>query len=326
MQIDSLLSEFQREGTPGISIAVMQDNEVLFSAAYGYANLEESIPATTATNYRLASVTKQFTAAVIALLIKDGKLALDDEARMHLPDLSAYAGAVTIRQLIAHTSGLPDYEDLMRPDEIEQVKDRDVLALLHRARSLYFEPGTRFRYSNGGYALLALIAERVSEARFADVLQDLIFGPLGMHGTVAHEEGVSTVRNRAYGYTARGSTWERTDQSPTSAVLGDGGIYSSIDDLILWHRGMAGPFRRVLSVQPMPGDGPGHAYDFGWHIDEYNGWRRERHEGETVGFRNEVQRYTDRGMTIIILTNRNDADPRSLAEQIALLPLDAFAR
>jgi CubicO group peptidase (beta-lactamase class C family) len=154
--------------------------------------------------------------------------------RRWLPELPPAASSVTLRHLLSHTSGLPDYEDLMDPADSRQVHDADVLALLAREDRLDFTPGTAYRYSNSGYALLALIVGRASGQDFATFLQQRIFGPLHMTHTVAHQDGVDTVTARAYGYSWLDGRWQRTDQSTTSAVLGDGGIYSSLDDLARW--------------------------------------------------------------------------------------------
>src|SRR5262249_40168200 len=150
------------------------------------------------------------------------------------PELPAYADAITVCHLLTHTSGLLDYEDLIPDGTTKQVHDIDALHLLANQTTTYFPPGTQYRYSNTGYAFLALIVERVSGQRFAEFLRTHIFEPAGMKNTVAFEEGISTVSNRSFGYSRDGSSWKRTDQSLTSAVLGDGGIYTSVDDLVHW--------------------------------------------------------------------------------------------
>ena len=142
--------------------------------------------------------------------------------------------AVTIRHLLTHTGGLIDYEDFVPDDAATGTRRRRAARCSTTQNRTYFAPGSSYRYSNSGYALLALIVERASGQRFAAFLRERIFEPLGMHATVAFEDGVSTVATRAYGYSASGGSWTRTDQSSTSAVLGDGGIYSSIDDLAKW--------------------------------------------------------------------------------------------
>jgi len=229
-QIDSLMHDYGGE-VPGASVLVVRDRKVVFRKSYGLANIEDRIAATPDTNYRLASVTTQFTAAAILMLAERGKLTLDDPITRYLA-LPPYANAIIIRHLLSHMSGLLDYEDLIPAGTTRQLKDADVLDLLAKESTTYFAPGTHYRYSNTGYSFLALIVERASGQRFADFLRENIFKPAGMSNTVAFEEGVSTVSRRGFGYSRGDGGWQRTDQSLNSAVLGDGGIYTSIADLV----------------------------------------------------------------------------------------------
>ena len=304
---------------PGASVLVLRDGEPIVRAGYGLANVETHTPATATTNYRLASVTKQFTAASILLLAEDGRLKLDDRVRKWLPSLPKAADPVTIRHLLTHTSGLIDYEDVIPETFKPQLHDADVLRLLESQDRTYFSPGSSYRYSNSGYALLALIVERASGKTFATFLRERIFQPLGMNNTVAFEEGISTVSNRAFGYTQEQGRWGRTDQSQTSAVLGDGGIYSSIDDLAKWDAALYdGRLLRPSSLQAAftPATRTDDAevqYGFGWRITGETVW----HSGETAGFRNVIVRYPKRRLTVVVLTNRNEPEPYRLALEIA---------
>ncbi|MEO5510558.1 MAG: serine hydrolase domain-containing protein [Longimicrobiales bacterium] len=318
--IDRMFSAFTNDGAPGASVAIARNGRLVFARGYGMADLEAHVPAGTLTNYRLASVTKAFTAMAILTLVRDGTLSLDDEVRSVLPEMPAYTAGVRVRHLLTHSSGMPTYEDLMLDGETEQVHDRDMFRLLARTDSMYFKPDTQYRYSNTGYSLLALIVERKSGMTFADFLAQRIFKPLDMSGTVAHTDGVSTVERRAYGYSERGGVWRRTDQSTTSAVLGDGGVYSSVTDLLKWDLALRTPAYARPDSPAFP-DSAGHNYAFGWFHDRFNGHRREWHQGETRGFNNIFHRYPDDGLTIIILTNRNDSEPWKIADRIATLYL-----
>jgi len=328
--IDALFADYTGPSVPGASVVAIQDGRVVLRRAYGMADLGRHVPATPATDYRLASLTKQFTATGIMLLARDGKLAYDQPVREVLPELPPATQAVTIRHLLNHTSGLWDYEDLIPDTQAPQVTDRDVLALLARKDSLYFTPGTRYRYSNSGYVLLGLILERVSASAYPRFLRERIFAPLGMSATVAHVEGVDTVPNRAYGYTPAPGGFTPTDQSVTSATLGDGGVYTSVDDLVRWDEALSGATLvdsatlRLATTPPiLPGEGGGAEtqYGFGWFVDSYRGERRWRHTGETSGFRNAIQRFPDRRFTVIVLTNRNGGEPGTIAERLADLLL-----
>ena len=321
--VDALMRDYSGD-VPGASVLVLRDGEPLLQRSYGLADLEAHVAATPRTNYRLASVTKQFTAAAILLLAEDGKLSLDDPLRKWLPSLPAATDPITLRQVLSHTSGLVDYEDVMAPDATEQVHDIDVLHLLETQDRLYFAPGTDYRYSNSGYALLALVVRKASGKDFATFLRERIFQPLGMAHTVAYEEGISTVADRAYGYSLVDGRWTRTDQSSTSAVLGDGGIYSSIDDLAKWDAALyddrlLGTASRKLAftAHTKTGEPDVDGYGYGWRIHGEVLW----HSGETMGFRNVIVRWPQRHFTVVVLSNRNDPEPYRLALKIADLYL-----
>lgn len=323
--VDRLMSRYEGN-VPGASLLVIRDGKPLIRRSYGYANLEDRIAATPTTNYRLASVTKQFTAASILLLTQDGKLDLDDSLRKWFPTLPEVAEAMTIRHVLSHMSGLIDYEDVIPAAMTAQLHDADVLKILETQNETYFSPGKGYRYSNSGYALLALIVGKASGKDFASFLKERIFTPLGMHDTIAYEQGLSTVNNRAYGYSEERGTWTRTDQSQTSAVLGDGGIYSSIDDLAKWDAALYDD--RLLSAQSRDlaftaateTDDPKVNYAMGWRVtDEKIGGRTLWHSGETIGFRNVIIRYPEQHFTVVLLTNRNDPEPYQTAREIAQL-------
>jgi CubicO group peptidase (beta-lactamase class C family) len=327
-RVDGLFAEFSKPGVPGAAVVVALGDSIVFARGYGLADVEHGVPVAPSTSFRLASVTKQFTAAAVLALVEERKLNLDDRLGDLLTGVPAYARDVRVRHLLAHTSGIPDYEPILGGDGGPQVKDRDVVALLHRAHKLYFTPGTSWRYSNSGYALLALIVERVSGERFADFLRHRIFDRAGMPTAVAHEDGVDTVYNRAYGYTHHASEWRRTDQSRTSAVLGDGGIYASAQELAHWSAALdrhailsAATFREATTPVMLP-SGASTSYGFGWFLDEYLGHPRQRHEGDSIGFRTAIQRYPDVRLTVVVLVNRGAAPVDALSDGVARIYLE----
>ncbi len=285
-------------------------------------------PRPPATNYRLASVTKQFTAAAILLLAEDGRLSIDDPVRRWLPTLPAAAEGATIRHLLTHRSGLIDYEDLSGRNGGAIARRRRASSAGNGESLAISPPGEKYRYSNSGYALLALIAGRASGEPFASFLRGRIFQPLHMQETVAFEEGVSAVVHRAFGYSAAGQSWSRTDQSLTSATLGDGGIYSSIDDLAKWDAALYDgrllrPASLRLAFQPATlTDDPAVQYGFGWRITGETRW----HSGETMGFSSVILRHLERRFTVIVLTNRSGPSPYPIALEIAGMFLPDCAR
>ncbi|WP_132998614.1 serine hydrolase domain-containing protein [Luteimonas arsenica] len=355
---------------PGAALLVLHDGEPLLRRGMGLADVEAGTAVTPATNFRLASVSKQFTAAAVLLLAQDGRLRLDDPVRRWLPALPANTDGVTLHHLLSHTSGVYDYEDLLAADFEGQVRDADVLCLLATGAPCidagadagpdgagtgfaadaaakppasratgpapgqavgaataaiparpYFAPGTAYRYSNSGYALLSLVVEAASGMSYPDFLRERIFVPLGMADTLAHVDGVNEVPHRAFGHSADGDGWRRTDQSTTSAVLGDGGIYSSIDDLAKWDAALyddrlLSDASRELAFSPQTTTSIGEtgvkAYGYGWRLDGDLMW----HSGETMGFRNIILRWPVQRLTVILLSNRNDPEPYADARAI----------
>jgi CubicO group peptidase (beta-lactamase class C family)/D-alanyl-D-alanine dipeptidase len=321
-EIERLMQPYDGD-VPGASLLVLKDGKAVVRRGYGRADLEKGIEAGPATNYRLASVTKQFTAAAILLLAQDGKLSIDDPVRKWLPTLPRSADGMTLRHLLEHTSGLLDYEDLMAKPYDGQIRDAGVLALLEKEDRLNFPVGSTYRYSNSGYALLALVVERASGLGFPEFLRTRIFAPLGMHDTLAYVADGPEVRLRAWGYSEKDGKWTRTDQNAYSAVLGDGGIYSSIDDLARWDAAsyddrLLSDASRALAfgkqVQ-VSGEPDATYYGFGWRVTDDRQW----HSGESVGFRNTLVRWPKQHLTVIVLSNRNDPTPYDLASRIGAL-------
>jgi len=337
--IDSLFSKFDSPHDPGCAVLVIKDGHPVFRKGYGVADLRTLRKIGPETNFRLASLTKQFTAMAVMLLVHDDKLHYEDRLTDVFPGFPAYGNAITMRQMLNHTSGLVAYEDIMAKqyagipdDKISQISDAGVLDLLKQQTGTKFTPGTRWEYSNSGFVLLAMVVEKRSGMRFGDFLRQRIFIPLGMTETTAYEKGRNQVTHRAYGNTRTAGGWSETDQSSTSATLGDGGVYTSLDDLEKWDHALAA--HTLLTAKEMePALTPASAansaplqqldgslaplYGFGWFLDPYRGHRRYAHYGETVGFRTAIQRFPDDRLTVVVLANRAEIDAPALAESVA---------
>ncbi|MCE9673040.1 beta-lactamase family protein [Myxococcus stipitatus] len=331
-EVDALFADYDGPDRPGASVVVIHEGAVVLSRAYGLADLGARTPATPQSRFRLASLTKQFTAMAILLLVEEGRLRLEDRVVDVLPGFPPYLGEVRIQHLLQHTSGIWDYEDFVPATQVEQVKDRDVLGLLGRADRTYFPPGSAERYSNSAYAVLALVVEQVGGMPFARFLRERVFTPAAMEGAVAHEEGVSTVVGRAYGH-AKGDAggFVPRDQSPTSAVLGDGGVYASVLDLSAWdaaldtHALVSARAQRLAWTPASLPDGTSGHYGLGWFVDEDQGLTRLSHHGETCGFTNAIVKYPERRLTVVVLTNRAGGAPWTLAQSVADLWLGVRA-
>lgn len=352
--IDAILSTGTRPDAPGLAALVKDRGRILFEKGYGVRELSRDARIDPQTNFRLASFTKQFTATAIMLLVKDGKVQYDDHLTDIFPEFPAYGRAITIRQLLTHTSGLPDYEALMEQEEKakgpiwsaeHQIQDGEVLALLEKRTAGKFAPGTSWDYSNSGYVVLGLIIARVAGMPYREFLYQRIFSSVGMNHTVVYQKGINEVTRRALGYAKEKDAFVETDQSATSATLGDGGIYSNVADLAKWDEALQKHTllseKEMLSALtpvtladgtephwPKHGDNfnlaPGTpvSYGYGWFLDPYEGHPRMWHSGSTIGFRTVIERFPSDNLTIIILSNRTDLEPTALAEKIAkqLLP------
>ena len=285
------------------------------------ANLEDAVPVDPTTNFRLASLTKQFTASGIMLLVEQGRLSLEDPLTDLFDGFPDYGRQITLRHMLQHNSGLIDYEGMIPDDFQGQVSDRDALRMMYEVDETYFPPGSEYRYSNTAYAMLAMLIEDMSGMSFADYLHENIFAPLHMRGTVAHQVGVTTVANRAYGYTVENGKVRYSDQSTTSAVLGDGGVYTSLRDYYQWDQALY--TEQILTQASLREMWAGNFGDYGlgWRVDSKDGRRRLHHDGSTSGFRNYVFRYPDDKLTVLVLTNRRGPNAKPLAEAVASLYL-----
>jgi CubicO group peptidase (beta-lactamase class C family) len=343
LQLDSIFAPLTDGKSPGLAVLVRKDGRTVFQRGYGVRDLRTLRKIDAVTDFRLASFTKQFTAMAVMLLAHDGKLRYDQPLTEIFPDFPAYAHAITLRHLLTHTSGLPDYEDVMdarlwTPEH--QIQDEDTLALLERQTTPQFAPGASWAYSNSAYVLLGLIVAKVSSEPFGQFLEDRIFKPLHMTGTLAYRNGRNTVPQRAYGYSRKAGKFVETDQSSTSATLGDGGVYSNLADLAEWDAALQNhtlltegemsaaltPVKLANGGQPNWPSAPGGdnlhpgkpvAYGFGWFLDPYQGRPRMWHAGSTQGFRTAIQRFPAEKLTVIVLSNRTDLDAAALALQAA---------
>jgi CubicO group peptidase (beta-lactamase class C family) len=312
----------------GAAVLALDDGQVIFKHAWGKRRHDRPEPCTAATNFRLASVTKQFTATAVLLQVDRGTVALDDTLDHFFHNAPDYWQRITVHHLLTHTSGLPDYEKLIPKGEklipkgeklipegtALQLTDLNVLALLRETRKPLFEPGAKFAYSNSGYTLLGLIVEASADRPFHRFMRTEVFAPTGMNQSVLYVAGMNSVTDRAYGHELDDDgNWTRADQSITSAVRGDGGVYSSLNDLQRWLAALDGnsPLRkssaRAMQTPHIKTDRREDHYGYGWFIGNYRGERRVMHGGSTRGFSSMLQRFPDRRAAVVILLNRSPA-------------------
>ena len=322
-------AEMKRQKIPGMAVAVVRDGTVLLASGYGLANVELQVPVTDRTIFQSGSVGKQFTAAAVMLLVEEGRIQLDAPVTTYLPDAPSPWRAITIRHLLTHTSGLPDYTN----DTFDYRRDYDEDELRRFAYALdaEFPAGARWNYSNTGYVLLGIIVRKVSGQFYGDVLRERVFEPLGMRSARVISEA-DIVPNRAAGYRlVDGELKNQNWVAPSLNTTADGALYVSLRDMIAWDAGLRE--RKVLRsaswtqvFEPVRlSSGRTYPYGFGWAVDQVSGHPVQRHGGSWQGFKADIARYPDDKLTIIVLANLAQADPGKVSDAIVAVIDPALA-
>lgn len=313
---DIVTAELKRQGVPAASVAIVRNGKIVKAEGYGLANAELNVPATPQTVYQIGSVSKQFIAAGIMLLVQDGKMGLDDKASTYLAGTPAAWQAITIRHLLTHTAGIINEPPGFDPFKVQS--DADLVKSAYSA-PLLFVPGADWTYSNTGYFALADIIRAVSGERWDAFLQKRVFQPLAMTST--RTTTMEMVSNRAGGYAPING--KMSNAPPILAVRPSGAFLSTVLDLAKWDAALsAGSLLSTATLiqmwTPVPLNGGGtYAYGFGWQVDAVAGHKRVHHSGTMPGFRATIHRYLDDRLTVIVLTNAGNADPGSIARLIA---------
>ena len=327
-KIDALFSAWT-SSTPGCAVGVGANGQIVLQKAYGMADLEHGVPNTPDTIFEAGSVSKQFTAAAILLLAREGKLSLDDPVRRYVPELPDYGAPISIRQMLQHTSGLRDWgsiEDIAGWPRTSRVYTHaHVLDIVSRQSRLNFDPGTRWSYSNTGYNLAAIIVSRVSGTPFADFTRMRIFEPLGMTHTSWRDDFTRIVKGRAIAYAESDDTYRAN--MPFENIHGNGGLLTTVGDLLRWNENFVEPkvgdAALVLEMQT-PGrlsDSQEFDYGFGLAIGRYQGLREVRHSGTTASYRAFLARYPEPHVSIAVLCNAGNSTPRQTVHALADLYL-----
>jgi len=322
-------AEMERQHVPGVAVAVITAAGVAKLQGYGYANVEDMVPVTADTIFQSGSLGKQFTAAAVMLQVESGKLALSDSLTKFFPDAPASWQPITIRHLLTHTSGIPDYAD----GTFDYRKDytEDELARFAYDLPLEFAPGARWSYSNTGYLLLGVVVHKVSGRFYGDVLADAVFRPIGMKTTRVISES-DIVPHRAAGYRLEGTELKNQEWvSPSLNTTADGALYFSARDLVAWDAAVraqrvlsAASWREVLTPARL-NSGKTYPYGFGWSLDERGGKPLHQHGGAWQGFKTHYARFLGRDLSIVVLANLRQADPQRFADGIAAVVDPALA-
>jgi len=328
-QVDKLFSRWTTS-TPGCAVGADVKGQPVVRAAYGMADLEHDVPITIDTIFEVGSVSKQFTAAAVQLLARDGKLSLDDKVRKYIPELPDVAADITIRQMLNHTAGLRDWGGLAAiagwPRTTRVHTHAHVLDIVSRQRMLNFEPGTRWSYSNTGYNLAAILVGRVSGMSFADFTKARIFEPLGMKNTSWRDDHTRVVKRRAIAYDESKGVFSTL--MPFENVHGNGGLLTTVGDLLTWNANFASPvvgdarFIEEMERRTKFNDGREHEYALGLYVDTYRGRREVDHSGGTAGYIAHLSRYPDHAVSVAVMCNVRSGNATNHAKAIAdlLLP------
>jgi len=317
-------AEVERQHIPGLSIAVLSGDRVVLSRGYGFANVELHVPASDSTVYQSGSMGKQFTAALVEMLVDNHRIRLDDSIVRWFPEGAAVWQGITVRHLLTHTSGVAEYTD----STFDYRKDytEDELVKFAAARALDFRPGERWSYSNTGYVLLGALIHRVTGRFYGDLLRDSVFVPLGMNDSRVISEA-DIVPNRAAGYRLEeGALKNQEWVAPMLNTTADGALYFTVRDLARW--AIALNHARVPSAAALDtawtpvllSDGANYPYGFGWYLVPQRAQRRIAHTGSWQGFKTVIARYPQSaggGLTVIVLANLAEAQVGAIAYGVA---------
>lgn len=329
--VDRIFAEWDRPASPGCALGVVERGRVVYERGYGMANLDYDIPNSPQTVYYIGSVSKQFTAAAVAMLVKEGKISLDDDVRTYFPELPDYGQPITVRHLVHHTSGLRDMYGLMSlaGHRIEDVfTDEQALALIVRQRELNFAPGTDYLYSNSGYWLLGELVERVTGKPLRQYADETLFQPLGMTRTHFHDDPGHVMKDRAMSYQPDGQGGFRTSYLQNFDKVGAGGLYSTIGDLARWDLNFYDPrvggsrFLELMHTRGVLEDGDTLSYAFANNIGTFRGLRSVEHGGSMMGYKAYLLRFPEEGLTVALACNLGSIDPGVLARRVAEVYLE----
>jgi CubicO group peptidase (beta-lactamase class C family) len=324
-KVNQLFAQWDKPDLPGCALAVMKNGQIVYQRGYGTANLELSVPLTTATVFNVGSIAKQFTAMSILLLAQQGKLSLDDDLRKYVPEVPDFGSPITLRHLIQHTSGLRDHWEMLemsgwRNDDVHT--EKDVLDMVSRQRTLNFKPGDEYSYSNTGYVLLAVVVKRASGQSLIEFTEANIFKPLGMTSTRFYDDHRSIIKGLANGYLPKeGGGFLKW--MPADDLLGANNLFTTIADLARWDGNFYEPKvggNKLVEQMLTPGtlnNGEKLEYAFGLFVSPYKGLRAVHHTGARLGYRAELIRFPGQRFSVACLCNTRAIAPDTLARRVA---------
>jgi CubicO group peptidase (beta-lactamase class C family) len=334
-RVDRIFAAYDKPDSPGCALGVIRDGSFLYRKGYGSASLELGVPLSAESVFYMGSVSKQFTAASVVLAAEQGFLSLDDNVRKYIPELPDYGQAITLRQMLHHTSGLRDFLTLLplsgRHDEDLHSKD-ELIALIARQKGLNNDPGAEFVYSNSNYFLLGEVVQRATKKSLAEFAGENIFKPLGMNHTRFYDDHTVVVPGRVSGYDPGTNGAFLVDWSTNYDAVGAGGLMSSVDDLLLWDRNFyenklgKGTLLRELQTRGVLNDGKQIRYALGLEIGTYRGLPIVEHNGALFGYRTVILRFPEQRFTVLCLCNVSTASTSSASRKVADVYLEKDLR
>ena len=324
-RVDSVFRQYASTESPGCVVGAAQHGRVLLERAYGMADLERGVPLSPGSILEAGSVSKQFTAAAVLLLARDGTLSLDDPVRRWVPEVPDFGKPLTLRHLLHHISGLRDWGSIAGvagwPRNTRAIDHKHVLQIIGRMRELNFPPGTEYEYSNSNYNLLAIVAERASGESLPAFTRRRIFQPLGMTSTSWRDDAMRVVRRRALSYDKDSSGW--SGERAVENIYGNCCLLTTVGDLLKWNAafdstrlGGAG-FRGEQERRGVLANGRTITYAAGLFVDTYRGQPYVAHSGATAGYRANAVRYPRAAVSVAVLCNAGNADAGSMADSVA---------
>lgn len=330
-QINALFKTWNKNDSPGASVAVVKNNQIIYKNAFGIANLEYNVEIAPTTIFHIASVSKQFSVFSILLLEAEGKLDLEDDIRMYIPEVPDFGYTITLKNLASHTSGLRDQWNLLalagwRLDDV--ITKEHIFKLVEKQEELNFKPGEEFLYCNTGFTLLAEVVARVSGQTFAEYTAEKIFEPLGMKNTLFYDDHEKIVKNRAYSYKANNSGFKKSVLN--YANVGATSLFTTTEDLALWAMNFSNPkvgSSAIFMKMNKPirlNSGKETDAALGQFVGSYRGVREIKHGGTDAGYRAHLARYPDQGYSIIVFSNLGNFRSGEMAHKIADIILNQY--
>lgn len=326
--VDKVFADWKKPNTPGAALGIVKDGKLVYAKGYGIGDLEHDLPITSSSVFYTGSVSKQFVTFAILLLEEEGKLNLDDEIQVYLPDFPKYETPLTIRHFIHHTSGVRDFLTLMAlkgRNYLDHMEVDEVYNLIKSQKVLNFPPGDQYLYSNSCYFMLAMIVEKAAGKSIRDFAEEKMFGPLGMDNTLFYDDNRDLIKNKVFSYEKKTDGNGFNNLIMRFDLVGSGGVYSNIEDLLLWDqnfynnklgKGGQGIINK-MHEEGLLNNGKSSGYAFALHNGTYKGLKTVSHGGSLAGYRAQLMRFPEQNFSVIILANRNDANPTAMSYQIA---------